>query len=145
MPRTEYFYYNGIYISYTTISINELRISGNTSLFNKIRDFMQYNNCKFKNLVLIKNAKNSEDFNKYNSIIHALINYEITSEDNLILMQLTKSDINISMNWKLELAMAGFQDISNILSSQDDIVMAYPNKFSKPFIRESIKKSMKFD
>ena len=60
-------------------------------------------------------------------------------------MQLTKSDINISMNWKLELAMAGFQDISNILSSQDDIVMVYPNKFSKPFIRESIKKSMKFD
>lgn len=144
MPRTEYFYYNGIYISYTTISINELRISGNTPLFNKIRDFMQYNNCRFKNLVLIKNTKNSEDFHKHNSIIHALINYEITSEDNLILMQLTKSDIN-SMNWKLELAMAGFQDISNILSSQDDIVMVYPNKFSKPFIRESIKKSMKFD
>ena len=144
MPRTEYFYYNGIYISYTTISINELRISGNTPLFNKIRDFMQYNNCKFKNLVLIKNTKNSEDFNKCNSIIHALINYEITSEDNLILMQLPKSDY-ASMPWKLELAMAGFQDISNILSSQDDIVMVYPNKFSKPFIRESIKKSMKFD
>lgn len=144
MPRTEYFYYNGIYISYTTISINELRISGNTPLFNKIRDFMQYNNCKFKNLVLIKNTKNSEDFHKHNSIIHALINYEITSEDNLILMQLPKSDYT-SMPWKLELAMAGFQDISNILSSQDDIVMVYPNKFSKPFIRESIKKSMKFD
>lgn len=143
MPRTEYFYYNGIYISYTTISINELRISGNTPLFNKIRDFMQYNNCKFKNLVLIKNAKNSEDFNKCNSIIHALINYEITSEDNLILMQLP--NIYASIPWKLELAMAGFQDISNILSSQDDIIMVYPNKFSKPFIRESIKKSMKFD